>query len=238
MVAVWKAGGALSTMDPSYPDLRLLDMIAALDANIVITDPRNALRFQSNTTHVVSDMENLPELLGQAEYMIGPVEAWSMGDVQPDDLAFVAWTSGSSGKPKGVLHTHDRLTSEHQSYEWNHEYNDNARILQFGSYAYIAGVGDNFRTMLHGATLCVPSETERTSALAQFINRSKSTRSYMTPSVLRTLDPAEVPSLKHLCIGGEPIDRDLERLWSRHVHFLSLYGGELIVLLTGLVLGR
>ncbi len=86
-------------------------------------------------------------------------------------------------------------------------------------------IRENFRTLLHGATLCVPSETERTSTLAEFINRSRSTRSYMTPSLIRTLNPKDVPNLKHLVVGGEPVDRDLERLWAGHVHFLHLYGG-------------
>lgn len=48
----------------------------------------------------------------------------------------------------------------------------------------------------------------------------------MTPSVVRTLDPKKVPSLKHLCVGGEPLGRDLEKLWAGHVHFIQLYGGK------------
>lgn len=72
----------------------------------------------------------------------------------------------------------------------------------------------------------MPSETERTSSLAEFINRSRSTRSYMTPSVIRTINPKDVPSLKHLVVGGEPIDRDLEKIWDGHVQFIHLYGGK------------
>lgn len=65
-------------------------------------------------------------------------DAWRMVDVRSDDLAFVVFTSGSTGRPQGVMHTHNRLTSEHKSYSWNAEYNNGARILQFGSYAFIA----------------------------------------------------------------------------------------------------
>ena len=48
----------------------------------------------------------------------------------------------------------------------------------------------------------------------------------MTPSLIRTINPKDVPSLKHLVVGGEPIDRDLESRWARHVHFIHLYGGK------------
>ncbi|PLN76746.1 hypothetical protein BDW42DRAFT_15864 [Aspergillus taichungensis] len=226
MAAIWKAGGAIATMDPAYPDSRLDAIVEEVQARFVISDAAYASRFGKAGVHVISDLEDLPRLLETEGLPVSRADAWSMGDVKPDNVAFVAFTSGSSGRPKGVVHTHNRLTSEHQSYGWNVEYNGGARILQFGSYAFIAGVGDNFRALLHGATLCVPSETERTSGLAEFINRSRATRAYMTPSVIRTLDPRDVPSLKHLCVGGEPLGPDLERTWAGHVHFIQLYGAS------------
>ncbi|KAI0862976.1 nonribosomal peptide synthetase 6 [Xylaria cubensis] len=226
MTAIWKAGGAVTTIDPGHPDERLFAIIEETRATIVISDTTHASRFGELKVNVISDLEKLPQIIEAQGVPVSRADAWRMSGVQPDDLALVAFTSGSSGRPKGVMHTHNRLTSEHQSYIWNSEYNGGARVLQFASYAYIAPVGENFRTLLHGATLCVPSETERTSNLAEFINRSRSTRSYMTPSMIRTLQPADVPTLKHLCLGGEPVDHDLERLWEGHVHFIHLYGAS------------
>ncbi|KAI0152966.1 nonribosomal peptide synthetase 6 [Xylariaceae sp. FL1272] len=226
ITAIWKAGGAVTTMDPSHPDERLFAIIEETRATIVITDTIHASRFAKLGIEVIADLEDLPRDMNAKDAPVSRADAWRMSNVQPGDLALVAFTSGSSGKPKGVMHTHNRLTSEHQSYIWNTEYNGGARVLQFGSYAYIAPVGEHFRTFLHGATLCVPSETERTSNLAEFINRSRSTRSYMTPSMIRTLRPTDVPTLKHLVVGGEPVDRDLERLWEGHVHFIQLYGAS------------
>ncbi|KAI1260325.1 nonribosomal peptide synthetase 6 [Xylariaceae sp. FL1019] len=226
ITAIWKAGGAVTTMEPSHPDERLFAIIEETRATVVISDTIHASRFGRLGIKVISDLEDLPRLIHAKDASVNRADAWRMSSVQPDDLALVAFTSGSSGKPKGVMHTHNRLTSEHQSYIWNTEYNGGARVLQFGSYAYIAPVGEHFRTFLHGATLCVPSETERTSNLAEFINCSRSTRSYMTPSMIRTLRPTDVPSLKHLVVGGEPVDRDLERVWEGHVHFIQLYGAS------------
>ncbi|KAF2717190.1 nonribosomal peptide synthetase 6 [Polychaeton citri CBS 116435] len=226
MTAIWKAGGALTAMDPTHPDARLFAIIEELDAKIIISDAAHVSRFENAGIHLVSGIESLPRFPEPEDCPSSRAEAWHMGGVKPDDLAFVAFTSGSSGKPKGVMHTHNRLTSEHLSYIWNVEYGGDARILQFASYAYIAGVGENFRTMLHGTTLCVASETERTSDLAGFIARSGATRSYMTPSLIRTLNPKDIPSLKNLVVGGEPIDRDLEGIWAGHVHFIHLYGAS------------
>lgn len=226
MVAVWKAGAAVTTMDPSYPTERLFAMINDMDSKILISDRTHAAKFQGSGIHVLADLDQLPDMLSGQARPIMRSESWRMADVKPEDLAQVAWTSGSSGKPKGVLHSHDRLTSEHRSYMWNMEYNGFQRVLQFGSYAFVAGVNDAFHTMLHGATLCVPSESERTSGLPEFMSRARVSRAYLTPSVLRTLTPSQLPDLKHLCVGGETIDRALEQLWSKHVHFISLYGGK------------
>ncbi|EFR02791.1 nonribosomal peptide synthetase 6 [Nannizzia gypsea CBS 118893] len=225
MNGVWKAGGALTSMDPTHPDDRLFAIIKEVGARIVISDEANASRFKIPGVEVISDLEQLPQLLGAEGLSVSRHDAWRMAGVSPNDLAFVAFTSGSSGKPKGVMHTHNRLTSEHLSYGWNSEYKE-ARVLQFASYAYIASVGENFRTLLHGSTLCVPSDTERTSNLEGFINQSRSTRSYMTPSLIRTINPENVPSLKYLVVGGEPVDRDLENIWASHVHFIQLYGAS------------
>lgn len=144
MVSVWKAGGAVSTMDPSYPDDRIFATIKELNARLVIVDKRHASRF-CNTgidLRVITDLEDLPSL-EQHSTSNQNATAWRAAGVKPDDLAFVAFTSGSSGTPKGVMHSHDRLISEHLSYGWNAEYSHDggARVLQFGSYAFIAGVG-------------------------------------------------------------------------------------------------
>lgn len=141
MTAVWKAGGAITAMDPTHPDDRLFAIVEELGARIVISDATHAARFEKIGVQIVSDLDNLPRLLESGGSPINRADSWKMSGVTPGDMAFVAFTSGSSGKPKGVMHTHDRLTSEHLSYGLNLGYSEESRILQFASYAYIPGVG-------------------------------------------------------------------------------------------------
>lgn len=142
IAAVWKAGGAIATMDPAYPNERLFAIVDEFEARVIISDPEQRPRFvEPSHVHVVDEVAELPHFPKANGLPVSRAEAWKMSGVKPRDLAVVAFTSGSSGKPKGVLHTHDRLTSEHLSYSWNVEYTNGSRILQFASYAYIASVG-------------------------------------------------------------------------------------------------
>jgi acyl-coenzyme A synthetase/AMP-(fatty) acid ligase len=85
---------------------------------------------------------------------------------------------------------------------------------------------DNYRTLLHGATLCVPSKVERISDLVGFIQRSRPTRATLTPSVLQTLKPEDIPSVRDLVASGEPVSRDLEAIWSNGRRFVQIYGSQ------------
>ncbi|KAK4553444.1 hypothetical protein LTR86_009501 [Recurvomyces mirabilis] len=224
MVAVWKAGGALTAMEPAQPNARLHSIVEELNAQIMICDSAHASRFEGLGLRVFSDVESLATSVSEIRYTHELTNAWHLSDVTPDHLAYVVFTSGSTGKPKGILNTHRRLMTEHRWFRENMGFHKDARILQFASYAFVAGTADNYRTLLHGATLCVPSETERTSDLVAFINRSRSTRVLVTPSFLRTLDPSDMPSVQDLAVVGEPVSRDFEAPWSKGRRFVQIYG--------------
>ncbi|KAK5725417.1 hypothetical protein LTR15_003603 [Elasticomyces elasticus] len=224
MTAVWKAGGALTAMEPAHPDERLFSMVKELRAKIVICDRAYAPRFQDLGVHILSDVEALAATPRGSGITIDGFNAWRMSGVGPNDLAFVVFTSGSTGKPKGILNTHQRLSTEHQWFRENMGFHKDARVLQFASYAYVPGTADNYRTLLHGATLCVPSEVERSSDLVGFIKRSRSTRVPMTPSLLGTLTPEDIPGVRDLLVSGEPVSRDFEAPWSEGRRFVQIYG--------------
>jgi non-ribosomal peptide synthetase component F len=139
MTAVWKAGGALTALEPDHPDERLFSIIADLGAKIVICDRAYASRFQELGVQVLSDVEALIATLRRGETTLSRSNVWRMSGVISTDLAFVVFTSGSTGKPKGILNTHNRVTTEHQWYREGLGYHKDARVLQFASYAYVPG---------------------------------------------------------------------------------------------------
>ena len=79
-------------------------------------------------------------------------------------------------------------------------------------------------TLIHGGCICIPSEEERGSDLPRAIKRLDANWTFLTSTVLANLHPEQVPSLKTICVGGEPIRTVQIREWADHVHLRQTYG--------------
>lgn len=67
-----------------------------------------------------------------------------------------------------------------------------------------------------GATICVPGEEERINDPAGAIRRLQATWVFLTPSVLGTMNPERVPSMKTLVVGGEAVPAPVITKWAKH----------------------
>ena len=87
-------------LDPAYPDARLALVVDDAGTRLVITSPERAARVRS--------WGAVPLVIGDGD--VGTVEsAWSSDTTDADALAYVLYTSGSTGQPKGVEVTHGSL---------------------------------------------------------------------------------------------------------------------------------
>ncbi|MEW1639118.1 amino acid adenylation domain-containing protein [Streptomyces sp. NPDC093801] len=101
LLAVLKAGGAYLPVDPRYPSRRLAAILAEARPRLVLTDTATAGALPE---HEAPDL--LLDTLGPAGDAPGPARP-----PHPDQLAYVMYTSGSSGTPKGVAITHANIVN-------------------------------------------------------------------------------------------------------------------------------
>ncbi|KAG8411848.1 Nonribosomal peptide synthetase [Metarhizium acridum] len=217
MLAVLTAGGAFTQLSPTYPAARREEILSAINGNIALCSPQHESLFSSSSccTLVVDD-----ELLNSLHHHCGPIAT----NVQPHNAAIVLFTSGSTGKPKGIVVEHQNLCSMQHYQAANMGIDKLTRTFQFAANVFDNSNSDVFLTLMQGGCLCIPSEEERLNNIPAAINKYNANWCCVVRPVAESLDPNEVPTLEHLCLGGEKIGPELHSRWTGRVKLINVYG--------------
>lgn len=104
LLAVWKAGGAYVPLDPAYPQQRLSFMLNDADVRVLLTSSRCKHLFPSADEKIVCVDSDWPVLSREATDNLPSTSG-------PANLAYVMYTSGSTGQPKGAMILHRGLVN-------------------------------------------------------------------------------------------------------------------------------
>lgn len=216
MMAVSKAGMGYATFDPSHPTERLHTCLAAVNARALLVEEKYQDRFLNTDIILVTNIRERCSARDGKEYTVA-----SLPIGLPGDLAYVVFTSGSTGVPKVVQHTQSSavaLTSDESGFT------PDSRILMAASQAFAASVFVIVRTLCHGALLVLPPERERMGSVANFVTKKGITFMFSTPTQLSLMKPEDVKCAQFLVTGGEPVTQKLIDTWAPHLTFSEAYG--------------
>lgn len=216
-LAVLKAGAAVLTLDISHPSERLHIMIESSKASLVLGHRDCVHRLTQDT--LVSRQLILVD--GEAIWRLPPASDAPKPDVKPGNLAFIVFTSGSTGLPKGIMLEHRAVRTASQRHAEMFDVVPGSRCFQFSAFAFDVHISDIFVPLQYGATICMPSESERMDDLAGSINRFHASNAYLTPTVGSLFGPENVPCLKKVLMGGEPLSRQIAKKWSGTVFVVN-----------------
>ncbi|WP_437275952.1 amino acid adenylation domain-containing protein [Sorangium sp. So ce375] len=217
--AIMKAGAAFLVLDPTLPVTRLA-----------------AQRADSGVKHILADGTPPPELLDEATRVlaVGPdvADLPPPCDADPDNIAFVVYTSGSSGAPKGVAVSHASALNHRL---WRQEVvpllPDDCQ-LQLIPPAFDPFVAECFGPLAVGARLVMPTWSGQPPLreLSRLLVEQQVTRIQVSPPLLRLLADegvlAEATALKQIFCGGEALTASLvERCASQTRALLTNFYG-------------
>ncbi|UNI13948.1 NRPS [Purpureocillium takamizusanense] len=215
-LAVMKAGAAaVATDTATQPEERLRTMAAQADARFCLTSEANrslALRLGIDEVMVVSQDTDFAQL----------APGTNLPEVNPSDVLYVVFTSGSTGMPKGAKVTHQNMATALHYQREALGYSQSSRVLDFSSYAFDVCWSNLLNALTAGACLCVPSMEERQNDLSGTLKKYGVTLADFTPSIAR--HTVGLDSLSTLILGGEvvlPTDRALA---SASANVCSAYG--------------
>lgn len=197
MLALVTMGAVYVPLDVKNPPEYIEQLSNSVDMQLILTD--EDIKFSFVNTKNILSLKNL-----ENEYQLK--------DLEPDSLAYIMFTSGTTGIPKGVGVTHDNILN--LTVESNYvKLDETVRMLQTGAPTFDASTFDVWGTLLNGGTLILIENQRITDLkyLGNVICNYKVTTMWLTSplfSIVAEKKPETFEGVKELIVGGDVVNPD------------------------------
>ncbi len=194
LLGILKAGGACMPLDPSLPPSRLALLVGDADARVVVAHPVGSMP-SWDFTGVLLSLDDAPP----------PERRGSLPRRHPEAAAYVLYTSGTTGRPKGVVLTHTGLCNRVLWGQRHFPLGPGHRVLQNHSFSFDVAIWEVFGPLVAGAAtvLVDPGMHQDPCHLAALIARMDVTDVNFVPSMLHVfLDEPDVSPVPRQGLPG------------------------------------
>jgi N-(5-amino-5-carboxypentanoyl)-L-cysteinyl-D-valine synthase len=210
VVGIWKSGAAYTPIDPSYPDSRCTFALQDTNASVIICNARHIGRVkhliaQADSKVAIVELEPLLDLVRG-----DPVHPCTNPrlDLHSGQLAYLTYTSGTTGVPKGIRKRHTNVVNSITDLAKRYGMQEGREaVVLFSPYVFEPFARQTLMALINSQALIVVDDDEKMDPVAFTSLMRKHRVTYLngTASVLQEFDYTECPDLKRLVLVGEDL---------------------------------
>ncbi len=240
-IAIAKVGGVVGPLFSAFGPDALRDRLADSQAKVIITTPE----LKGRLDEVRSELPDLQYVivvgaekreLGEREFAFREFTAAYSDRLEaermdPEDPLYLLYTSGTTGKPKGVLHVHNDILGQHMTSKWVLDLAEDDIYWCTADPGWVTGtVYGIFGPWSNGASIVTYEGRFDAESWYGVVDQLKVTVWYTAPTALRMLMKAgedivfehDLRSLRHILSVGEPLNPEVVR-WGMKVFGLPIH---------------
>ncbi|MFD2614576.1 condensation domain-containing protein [Paenibacillus gansuensis] len=237
VLGIMKANAVFVTIDVEAPLERVISIIKEARVSLLITDQSNYKLINEHSAFLINTCKIIciEDILTQ-KVSIRSNEFKYLSLEWPEDLAYISFTSGSTGVPKGVLGSKISLNKliswEIEEFKLNESFN----VSQLTSPSFGPFMRDIFVSLCVGATLHIPESKKvlmNPNELLKWLSDSNINLVHTVPSVIQSIlkifqGEIVLKNLHYIQLSGEPLTLDLVKdfyhVFKGNVQLINIYG--------------
>lgn len=220
ILGVLKAGGAWCPIDASFPARRRHDLIARTGARMLIVAEQKPADSTEGIPHgvVTVNITGLEDTIA---------DRFEIPSANMGSLAYLIWTSGTTGDPKGVPIHHGAAVNSMRNLQRSIPFDVTGgvvRCLQFSHFTFDVFVQDLFYTWGVGGTVISSSRELMLGSFAELATKTNATHAHLTPAFAASVPRERCPTLEVVTMIGEKLPQAVADIWSQDMRAFNTYG--------------
>ena len=219
ILAVLKAGGAYVPIDTELPNGRIAYILQDSQSQLLLTQSRFKKKLTECFNHIDYLWVDSPDCYHFADDNLND-------PVRPDHLAYIMYTSGTTGQPKGVMVAHGSIVNTVVSLFSVYQLQPSDNVTVFAAYVFDVFAAEIWVTLFQGARghLLTDAVRQNVDKLSDYFIKHSIYYAFIPPAILSLLPQNKNYAFKGIIFAGEPCAFETGLYWSKAYRLFNYYG--------------